>query len=285
MADSTSCDICRIPARCRERFLPLKDAAAAPLKSLGLTLAGISHLCRGYKIRRSDPQFHLVLYCLDGTGNFETSEQEGQFEPGKRYVFPAGHPHSYWAEKQWSTAWVHIRPQGRWRELHVPPVQEVSRVVQEKLVGAMDGLISEVIQSGADSHATGRAFSNILATLLKRDLLTDVHQREQNAQNELHRLWLRVNADLARTWRIRELAGELGVSSATLHRMSILHDNAAPMNVVVELRMARTKELLENTDYSLKTICSLVGYETPFALSRAFKKHTGVSPKYFRQRK
>lgn len=262
----------------------MADSAAAPLKSLGLTLAGISNLCRGYKIRRTNPAFHVVLYCLEGTGEFETSEQEGQFEPGNRYVFRAGHPHSYWAGKQWSIAWVHLRSQGRWSELQVPPVQEVSRVVQEKLVGAMDGLISEVIQNGSDTHATGRAFSNILATLLRRDLLTDVHQRDQNAQSELHRLWLRVNADLARTWRIRELAHELGVSSATLHRMSILHDNAAPMNVVVGLRMERTKELLENTDYSLKTICSLVGYETPFALSRAFKRYTGVSPKFFRQR-
>ncbi|MBP3233659.1 MAG: response regulator [Eubacterium sp.] len=44
------------------------------------------------------------------------------------------------------------------------------------------------------------------------------------------------------------------------------------------LRIDKAKELLENTDLSMKEICSEVGYSNPNYFSRIFKKITGFSP-------
>jgi transcriptional regulator GlxA family with amidase domain len=55
-----------------------------------------------------------------------------------------------------------------------------------------------------------------------------------------------------------------------------------PREMVARLRMQRAGEMLRSTNYTLDRIASLVGYETPFALSRAFKKHAGVSPREYR---
>lgn len=44
------------------------------------------------------------------------------------------------------------------------------------------------------------------------------------------------------------------------------------------IRIEKAKDLLENTDLSMKEICSEVGYSNPNYFSRIFKKNTGVSP-------
>jgi AraC family transcriptional regulator len=52
--------------------------------------------------------------------------------------------------------------------------------------------------------------------------------------------------------------------------------------MVTRLRMQRVEEMLRGTDYTLETIAPQVGYQTSFALSRAFKKHVGCYPRAYR---
>ena len=41
--------------------------------------------------------------------------------------------------------------------------------------------------------------------------------------------------------------------------------------------------LLENTNYSINQIASVVGYDNPLYFSRLFKKHTGMSPREYKK--
>ncbi len=51
---------------------------------------------------------------------------------------------------------------------------------------------------------------------------------------------------------------------------------------VTNIRIEHAKELLETTEYSMKEICSMVGYSDPNYFSRSFKKHVGVTPTEFK---
>ena len=47
---------------------------------------------------------------------------------------------------------------------------------------------------------------------------------------------------------------------------------------LTNIRIEKAKELLENTDMSMKEICIEVGYSNPNYFSRSFKKNVGVTP-------
>ncbi len=51
------------------------------------------------------------------------------------------------------------------------------------------------------------------------------------------------------------------------------------------IRMQKAKELLGTTEYSMKEICSMVGYSDPNYFSRSFKKNVGVTPTEYKEGK
>lgn len=80
-----------------------------------------------------------------------------------------------------------------------------------------------------------------------------------------------------------DLAAMIATSPPHLHRLTLKHHGQPPMTMVTGLRMRRAEAMLRGTGYTLAHIAAALGYETPFAFSRAFKRHSGRSPKEFRE--
>lgn len=54
---------------------------------------------------------------------------------------------------------------------------------------------------------------------------------------------------------------------------------------LTEIRIEKAKELLTETEYSMKEICMMVGYSEPNYFSRSFKKKVGVTPTEYKEGK
>lgn len=52
---------------------------------------------------------------------------------------------------------------------------------------------------------------------------------------------------------------------------------------LTKVRIDKAKELLETTEFSMKEICSMVGYADPNYFSRSFKKNVGVTPTEYKE--
>ena len=57
----------------------------------------------------------------------------------------------------------------------------------------------------------------------------------------------------------------------------------SPVQYILSLRMLNAQSLLERTNYSIKEISEIVGYENPLYFSRVFKKEIGKSPAQYRK--
>lgn len=52
----------------------------------------------------------------------------------------------------------------------------------------------------------------------------------------------------------------------------------SPINYLIQIRLSKSKELLESSELSIKTIAKMVGYDDPYYFSKLYKKYYGISP-------
>ena len=86
----------------------------------------------------------------------------------------------------------------------------------------------------------------------------------------------------AHPWTVGGLAAAAGVSRAALARRFTELVGEPPMAFLAGWRLALAADLLRDSDAGLTAVARQVGYATPYALSTAFKRAHGVSPRDYR---
>jgi len=91
-----------------------------------------------------------------------------------------------------------------------------------------------------------------------------------------------IHHEPASPWTVASLARETGVSRAALARRFNELVGEPPMTFLTGWRIALASDLLLEPDATVGSVADQVGYGSPYALSSAFKRVRGVSPKQYR---
>ncbi|MEV0594549.1 AraC family transcriptional regulator [Nonomuraea cavernae] len=86
----------------------------------------------------------------------------------------------------------------------------------------------------------------------------------------------------AHPWTVAALAAEVGVSRASLARRFTELVGEPPMAFLTDWRLALAADLLREPGATIGSVARKVGYGSPFALSAAFKRVRGISPREHR---
>jgi AraC-like DNA-binding protein len=86
----------------------------------------------------------------------------------------------------------------------------------------------------------------------------------------------------AHPWSVADLADKVGISRAGLARTFADLVGVPPMTYLTEWRLALAADLLREPHTTLDAVARKVGYSNGFALSTAFKRVRGVSPREYR---
>jgi AraC-like DNA-binding protein len=116
-------------------------------------------------------------------------------------------------------------------------------------------------------------------------------------QDEAAPRWYRANRDPlvgralrvlynnpAHPWTVASLASEVGASRAALARRFTELVGEPPMTFLTDWRMSLAADLLLVPGATIGAVARQVGYASPYALSNAFKRTRGVSPRQHRLR-
>jgi AraC-like DNA-binding protein len=147
------------------------------------------------------------------------------------------------------------------RELAHPEI--ATAVVLDRLVDVLLVQLLRIWLSTKPAQASG-SWLNVLGDPLLGAALTKVHQNPAHA------------------WTTAMLAGELGVSRATLSRRFLAVAGESPGGYLTRWRMDLAALRLRDTNDTLETIAHSVGYTSVYAFSRAFSRARSQSPGRYR---
>ena len=202
------------------------------------------------------------------------------WEPRMKHYFGHG-------RRQWDHSWMLCRGRMLARMLKIAglalnrPLGADCDALMLKYLRAIYGELSRY-------SASDMLILEGLFALFIRELARAVRPKDQSPgvpspPQPLRELLQEIESDLARPWRLEEMAAGVHLSvshfSATFKR----HFAMAPVEYVLRLRMKHAAWLLEDRSISISEAAYAAGFRDPLYFSKAFKRQYGASPRVFRQ--
>jgi AraC family transcriptional regulator, arabinose operon regulatory protein len=284
------------PAQWQEALLPRASVEMALRKQpllRGLLATGAGYCPKaggkGWRGGQAEDQATLV-YCIKGGGWCELGGQLHPVRPGDLLVLPPGPPHSYGAHSSnpWTIHYVHATGANLRQylsELGVPataPVRSIGVELEWTL------LFNEVRRSLAagNLYANWLQASHALAHLLAL-LIARRHEQVPHASSDVAKkvaqCIIYMSEHLDRPMRVSELAALANLSPTHFAVLFKQQAGCSPRDYLRLLRIHSARQLLNDSELSVKEIAVRIGYEDPFHFSRQFKAFQGVSPNAYRQ--
>jgi AraC-like DNA-binding protein len=92
-----------------------------------------------------------------------------------------------------------------------------------------------------------------------------------------------IRDDLARPWTLQALARETGLSRTSFATRFRAATGESPIQHLTKIRLSQAAAYLTTADLTLEAIAARTGYASNASLSKAFKRHFGVSPGTYRE--
>ncbi len=272
-----------IPKGSQERFVLFSGGAESEnWFGNGVLLSGLSDLKKGYLVVRPDCNHHFAGLCLKGSMGFRLQGKDLRLTQGQLLFLRAGELHHYWAESPFSMLWWHLdRRHPRWIELSSLESQSMEGRKIATSSGLMEMAFEEAQSPFQSSDRLSNAICGLILALLERDIgIARDKALAGAARRKVEAVWKDISADPSKPWSVENMARRVGMSKPRFHAIVKECIGKSPMTVVRGIRIERAKALLRNGQ-KLEVVAEMTGYDSPFSLSRAFKKCVGTSPRSF----
>ncbi len=269
-----------IPAESREEFIPVDIPGAELAGKWGIQLAGISDLTEGYQMGRRDCPFTVLICVLSGEGFCYFDGKPHALKEGNILMIRFGEDHIYRASGTWRILWFHLDCCFR-KETESPFfIRSDGELIQSLY------RISLTFLRESQGERNGMILYNLgslIALMIRRILAYPSSGVRQSRDRQIiERLRREASRDLSRDWTVGELAELANITPSYLFKITGRTLDLSPQGFVTQMKMELAVQLLNHSDYPLKYIADRLGYSTPYAFSKAFRKRYGVSPGAFR---
>lgn len=234
-------------------------------------------------------QEYQINYITEGTGTFETLEEQFQVVPGSMLILRPGMWHRYKPDSDtgWNEHYIGFNGDICTKLFHEGFFQAGKPVIDVGFQESILKLFFEIIESVKDEK-TGHQQVSSANTILLLSQIISVTRNQEFAGKTIERtirkscLYFRENLDV--NVNIEKLASELNVGYSYFRQMFRKYTGISPSQYHLSLRIQRAKDLLVSTNQSFKEISTSLGFESYFYFSRIFKDKTGESPQEFRKK-
>jgi YesN/AraC family two-component response regulator len=246
----------------------------------------------GYTGKYHSHDFLEISYILSGSSTYNVENTKFQAKKGDLFLFNPGVYHNEIANI--NTSELHIgfnkvMLNGLPANFMLPT--SASSLV--KLVKYEAEFISCVNQIILEQERQEPGYELVLKTLVMRliiILLRELHREEGGTYNYkcsfessekaniVHTITSYMKEHYNEQISLDKIAKNTYLSPIYISKIFKEETGDSPINYLINIRLNRAKELLEEGQLSIKAIAKFVGYEDAYYFSKLFKKHFGIPP-------
>jgi len=232
-------------------------------------------------------QAYQIILISEGSGIFENEAGAFPVTGGDILLLFPGVWHRYAPSQEtgWVEHWMEFKGTVFDKALACGIIQRQSPILHASRTAdaffcfeRCHAIVQKGALAGQDMLSTlGLHLLSILARIQQQE-----HQQSMDAK--IDRAQALITLRCQESLNLRKLASELGVSYSYLRSNFKRQIGISPKQFHLQVRLYKARDLLANTSKSVKEIADILGFESPFHLSKQFKKRVGESPVTWRKK-
>lgn len=233
-------------------------------------------------------QAYQIVYIEEGRGRAELGQKEGiQAIPADCVfiLFPnVWHRYAPELSFGWTEHWVECKGTAFDMAVNSGMLDQRRPVFRKPDVAAIKATFSEIhVLATQDAVGNQPVLSMLGLKLLA--ILAGPRNASENSTNRLvNTVRMMLLERCAENRPMEEIADALNVSYSNLRRTFRMSTGMSMKDYQTEMRIHKAKDLLDNTDLSIKGIAAQLGYSSGFHFSNQFRKVVGCPPTDWRAR-
>ena len=256
-------------------------------EDLRLYEIGIQRCAPSYSFGPIIRDRYILHYVFEGEGVLRIDDKELKVKSNSFFLLPPDVLVQYQADEKnpWQYAWIHfhgfksteiVKSIGMTRKEPVyVPIEENSQL--------KDAVINLIMYKENEYACIGYMY--ILFDKMNRwtrhvEKKAGTNLRTMNYMREAIQY---INTKYCESIMVQQIADHCGVDRAYLSKIFKYATGKTLQEYLIQFRIKRAKQLLKDTDLSVKYVSYSVGYNDPVTFSKVFKKQEGVSPSVWRK--
>lgn len=233
----------------------------------------------------------LLVYTAGGHGRFGHANGEVVTQAGDMILVRPQVLHDYGTargERQWELFWAHFIPRPAWLELldwpelapgvlHLPLAGDESRY---RIVRRFRDLVR--LNTGPGRLREPLAL-NALEEILLRCEQANPRGAAAGLDSRITRSLAYICENFPAPLTVPKMAEHCGLSPSRFACLFRAQTGQTPQRFLELQRLNRARQLLEFTQEPVSVIARQVGFDNPFYFSLRFRRHSGASPREWRQ--
>jgi len=230
---------------------------------------------------------YQIIYITEGRGVFETKKKSYAIKKGSFIILRKGEWHRFRPLEEFGWTENYIGFDGELADFFLQK-QEVLRNIEVLEFGEQEVLIDTFYKIFDLVNNEGPCFQQIASGLIIKLLgyILSLENQKNFAKNDIEKcireIRFYIRAHVEEDFNFEKLAQKYDVSCSHLRKMFKQYVGKSPHQYYLDMKISKAKELISNTEMSIKEIAYKLGFESIHYFSRLFKSKVGVPPSALR---
>lgn len=257
---------------------------------LNMYRCGIEDCVSGHSWGPALRDHYIIHYITSGKGTYHIGSNTYKLEKGSGFLIPPNTVISYQAdlEEPWSYCWVGFHGLKAENYLKRANLSADNPIFSFDRDDSLRTCINEMIDTKKLAKSSDIKLLGLLYVFLS--LLVEASEANKHFENPEDRKEQYVKKAIdfikmnyAQKITVQEIASSVGIDRSYLFSLFKEYLNTSPQDFLINFRIGKACELMENNALSIGDISRSIGYEDQLLFSKIFKKVKGTSPKTFRK--